>query len=132
MYETEKRDCIIKHKEVLCRGMNNDIDLIERVMSSRNTPQVQLCPYCEKGFSINGYRNQLISECRKLNNPEKVSTKQWECRLCGKCYMLKSSAISHIRTIMTNQISVEGEKLVIDLNSVISKKKSPLMFPNYQ
>ena len=99
LFETESKQHIISHTE-LCRfeDNNEDIDLIERVISNSNSSQIQRCPLCCRGFPINSkFREVHIQECLKDQNRKRVETKEWECRLCSKRYLLKRAAISHVK-----------------------------------
>ena len=102
VFESELRSSIQAH--VLYCQVGGDVtqkyDLIEKVMNSSNTEQLRLCPFCNKGFSANtNFREKHISECK--NNPDRRMTRstEWECKKCGKKYLLKTAAILHVQTV---------------------------------
>ena len=123
LFETESKQHIISHVE-LCRfeESNADIDLIERVINSSNSRQIQRCPLCSKGFPINTkFRELHIQDCLKDENRKKVETKEWECRLCSKRYLLKSAAISHVKQCHSSPELRGGANRIFFF--VFSKKK---------
>ena len=98
-YETESRKDIKKHVNLCGIIKTKSLDLVERVMNTKNTNLIDLCPLCGKGFSPhNNYKDKHISECLQNLNRQKVQTRQWECRICGKCYVLKTAAVQHFQT----------------------------------
>ena len=105
LFETESRTSIEAHVSV-CKFQYEleDFDLIERVMNSSNTEQIRLCPFCNKGFSPeSNFREKHITECEKNKYRCKVNTTEWECKICGKKYLLKQAAISHVQTVHQDQ-----------------------------
>ena len=101
LFETESRTSIEGHVR-FCNFQcePSDFDLIERVMNSSNAEQLRLCPFCNKGFSPeSNFREKHIAECEKNKNRCKLNTTEWECKICGKKYLLKQAAISHVHTL---------------------------------
>ena len=101
VFESESRSSIQAH--ILFCQVGGDItqkyDLIEKVMNSSNTEQLRLCPFCNKGFSANtNYRDKHVSECKNNPNRRMTQSTEWECRKCGKKYLLKTAAILHVQT----------------------------------
>ena len=75
LYETERRVKITKHSDK-CSTKKLNIHLIEKVMTSKNTPLVQLCPFAEKDligvqieiFISNDVKKMMIEKGWKRNN----------------------------------------------------------------
>ena len=104
-FESERR-VTIQHHTDLCRVDRNleKIQITEREMTSENTDQIRLCPLCSRGFSMHNmnYRFNHITECQKNPNRKHQKTTEYECRFCGKLFLLKTSAISHVHAIHRN------------------------------
>lgn len=105
-YETENRNSILDHS-MICKIDNNleTYQIIERKMSSENGDLLKICPYCSKGFSsYTNFRENHIKECAANVNRKKCETSEFECKFCGKCYLLKTAAISHVHSHHRNEI----------------------------
>ena len=113
LYETERRVKITKHSDK-CSTKKLNIHLIEKVMTSKNTPLVQLCPFCGKGFNRSANRDIHIKRCKENDDRKRVETKQWSCRECDKSFLLQSCAHEHVKSIhggMSFKRKKRGEKV---------------------
>ena len=105
-FETENRNSILDHS-MLCKVDNNleTYQIIERKMTCENGDLLKICPYCSRGFSsYTNFRENHIKECALNVNRKKCETSEFECKFCGKCYLLKTAAISHVHSHHGNEI----------------------------
>ena len=97
-YETPFKRKIINHVKNCKIEKQNNYDLKEWTMHNGNSKQINMCPFCFKGFSDGSiYRDKHITECQKNKNRKIINQKIWECVLCEKRFFMKTAAITHVQ-----------------------------------